>query len=145
MSASAVIGNLVESKPLSVAILAGAAATFGMGAQWREALQFGALAALGTSLGDTALTAAGQNAKIQAYFTNPTLITYVDPMDFLAGTIGGGLLNFTIGLEGRELLVASAVCGVAAGVAPKLSGYIVKMVSPAASTPETAPLVTQTQ
>jgi len=145
MSAAGVIGNLVESKPLAVAILTGTAATFGMGAQWREALQFGALAALGTSLGDTILTAAGQNAQIKAYFTNPTLITYVDPMDFVAGTLGGGLLNFSIGLEGRELLIASAVCGVAAGVAPKLSGYIIKMVSPAASAPDVAPVVTQTQ
>ena len=143
MSAAGVIGNLVESKGLSVAVLAGAAATFGMGAQWREALQFGALAALGTSLGDVALTAAGQNAKLQAYFTNATLATYVDPMDFVAGTVGGGLLNFTIGLEGRELLIASAVCGVAAGVAPKLSGYIIKMVSPAPAAAEA--VVAQTQ
>ncbi len=121
--------HLVEAKGVSAAVLAGVGGSFALGFGMREALQFGAVTALGVSLGDAVLTGAGVATKIQSYLPG-AMQTYVDPMDFVGSAAGAAILNYSLGLQGRPLAVAVGVAAVAGGLAPKVAGYIVHGMGP---------------
>ncbi len=126
MSTSFLI-SLVESKPLGVAALAGVGSSFVLGLGMQDALQFGAMAALGTSLGDTLLTIGGVGSKIESYMTSEPWKSYVDPNDFLAGAAGTAVMTWAVGFEGRGVAMSAALGAVSAGIAPKLAGYLLSM------------------
>ena len=118
------IVTLVEAKPFFSAVVGGVASTFAMGLSLPEAIDFGCVVAAGTSMGDALLTISGIGSDLTAYLPGQ-FSTYLDPNDFLGGALGVGIVSWMAGMSGQELMVATAVGAVSAGVAPKLSGQII--------------------
>lgn len=120
--------HVVESKGLATALVAGVGAMYLMNQTPQASLQFGAIAALGVSVGDSMTTGFGINSEIGSYITTDThWQNYVDPMDFIGGMVGTALIAYGAGIaEGRELALYSGLGAVGAGVAPKIVGYINK-------------------
>lgn len=118
------IMSLVESK----GVVAGGVAALGsmafMGLQGGASVQYGALVALGVSLGDVLLTVGGVGSKLESYMTMEPFQTFLDPNDFLGAAAGTALLGWVVGMQGRQLGIATAVGAVAGGVAPKIGGYM---------------------
>lgn len=117
--------SLVEAKGAAVALVAGVGGSFLLGFNSREALQFGAVCALGASLGDAALTGLGMDTKIETYLTDYQ--SYIDPLDFLGAAVGAGVLNYSLGMQGSMLLKTVGIAAVAGGSAPKLATYVLSM------------------
>jgi len=118
------IVTLVEAKPFFSAVVGGVAATFAMGLNMPEAIDFGCVVAAGTSMGDALLTISGVGSDVLAYMPGQ-FSTYLDPNDFLGGALGVGIVSWMAGMSGQELMIATAVGGLSAGVAPKLAGQII--------------------
>lgn len=121
------IAQLVEAKPFFGALVAGVGGRYFLQMRNEEAIQFGATVALGVSLGDALLSASGVMTKLETYIPSDLgkdLNYIVDPNDLLGGALGVTIVNFSLGMEGRPLLMAGAIGGVAGGVAPRLSTWI---------------------
>lgn len=121
-SITAFMMQLVESKPLMVATLSGVGAVALLGDNSQSALQFGAVSALGASLGDTVLSGLGYVTKINTYF--PSEMMYLDPADALGAAIGTGVVAYSLGSGGSELMKMMGISAVAGAFAPKLAGFI---------------------
>jgi hypothetical protein len=117
--------QLVESKPLMLASLSGIGGYALLGDNAQSALQFGAVAALGGSLGDTVLSALGYASKINTYF--PDEMSYVDPADALGAAVGTGVVAYSLGSGGNDLMKMMGIAAVAGAFAPKLAGYFANM------------------
>lgn len=125
------IADLVKIEALSIALIAGAGVTLVMGASASEAVSFGAMAALGTSVGNTTLTAVGQMAKIDTYDSSAN---YFDASDFLAGGLATGILQYGVtGVSGTPLYQTMAIAAIAAGFAPRVTKAIHDSLTAAAS------------
>lgn len=120
------IMQVVETKGLAAAAVAGVGAMYLLGQGMQESVQFGAITALGCSVGDSALTGFGIESKIQSYITTDSKWqNYVDPFDFLGGFVGTMAVSYLAGIaEGRQLMMFSALGGVGCGVGPKIAGYV---------------------
>lgn len=119
-----IILELAESKGLLAATSSALLSSYILGFPMEAAVQFGALVSLGTSLGDTALTLGGIGSKVEAYINKKPFATYFDPNDFLGGAVGTAVAGLLIGMRDRQLLYATLIGAGSAGVAPKLSSYI---------------------
>jgi hypothetical protein len=115
--------NLVEAKPVMAAAVAGSISALVLGFGASESVAFGASVALGTSLGDALLTAAGYQTKVQSYLGG-SFGTYLDPVDFVGGAIGVTIINLSLGVRGQPLAVMAALSALGAGLAPKISNYV---------------------
>lgn len=120
---SNVLITLVEAKPVMAAATAGLASTFLLGLSAQEAIVFGGTCALGVSLGDTLLTSTGFLSDTRTYLQGH-FATFLDPLDFVGGAVGVLLINLAVGIRGRPLVVMTGVAAVSAGVAPKISSYL---------------------
>lgn len=123
MTAGEYVADLVKTSGVAVALLSGLGATFILGASSQEAVSFGAVAGLGSSLGSWGGTVAGNWVNLNSYFSKygPEL----DPNDFLETAIGTGIVqNLASGLEGPDLYKAMAIAGVAGVLAPMLATKI---------------------
>lgn len=124
--------HLVEAKPFFGAATAGAIAKLGLGMTTEETVAFASTVALGLSMGDALLTAAGVSSKIETYLDgiigNTTM--YVDPNDFIGAAIGVGLVNYAVGVQGNSLMMLVGVGALAGGVAPKLSSFLLSKLQP---------------
>jgi len=120
--------HVVETKGLAAAAVAGVGAMYLMNQGPRESVQFGAIVALGCSLGDSALSGFGIESKIQSYITKDShWQNYVDPMDFLGGAVGTAVVCYLAGIaEGRQLAMFAGLGGIGCGVGPKIAGYVQK-------------------
>ena len=105
-----------------IAALSGVGAVALMGDNGQSALQFGAVAALGASLGDTVLSGLGYATKINTYF--PSEMMYVDPADALGAGVGTGVVAYSLGSGGGELMRMMGIAAVAGAFAPKLAGFL---------------------
>lgn len=123
------IVTLVEAKPAFAAIVGGVISTFALGLNVPEAIDFGCVVAAGTSAGDALLTIGGIGSNVVSYLPGQ-FSTYLDPNDFLGGALGVGLVSWMAGMGGQELMIATGVGAVSAGVAPKLSGMILAKYDP---------------
>lgn len=112
--------SLVETKPLMIATVAGAGAVFLLGDNFDSALQFGAIGALGASLGDFVMNFMGWTTSVQSYFAAE--FAYMDPADAIGAAGGSALLLYSLGGTGSQLLKEVAVIGVAGLFAPKIAG-----------------------
>lgn len=121
-SITAFMMQLVESKPLMVATLSGIGGVALLGDSAQSALQFGAVSALGASLGDTVLSGVGYETKINSYF--PSEMMYVDPADALGAALGTGIVAYSLGSGGSDLMKMMGISAVAGAFAPKLAGWI---------------------
>lgn len=116
------LADLVSVQGLGVAAVAGVGAAVVLNADARQAVSFGAVASLGVSLGDWALTAAGVYTKLETYMKDST---YVDPADFVSGALSVGLLEYYLtGVGGNELMKVAAVGAVAGGTGRKVAAYL---------------------
>ena len=115
--------NFVEAKPFMSALVAGSLSSIVLGLDGAEAVAFGASVALGTSFGDAIMTAAGYQTKVQSYLEG-SFGSYLDPVDFVGGGLGCAIINLTLGMRGRPLAVTTALAALGAGIAPKLSAYV---------------------
>jgi hypothetical protein len=119
---------LLNSRGLSTAILAAAMSATLRDMDLVDSIQFGAVASLATSTGDTIMLIMGISDKTLNKY-NP-LVPYFDPTDFVgAGAVTAGLL-FVLGARGSDLLYGTAVAAIAGGVGTKLSGILSSMISP---------------
>jgi hypothetical protein len=117
------IASLVEAKGVMTAAVAGTAGMLVLKMSGGEAIQFGALCALGASLGDAVLTGLGQGTVIATYM--PTSLSgYLDPLDFVGAAAGVALLGFGLGMQSMDLAYSTGIAAVSAGIAPKLAGEI---------------------
>ena len=112
--------SLVETKPLMIAAVAGTGAVFLLGDNFDSALQFGAIGALGASLGDFVMNFMGWSTSVQSYFAAE--FAYMDPADAIGAAGGSALLLYSLGGTGSQLLKEVAVIGVAGLFAPKIAG-----------------------
>lgn len=122
------IVTLVEAKPFFSAVVGGTVATFAMGLAIPEAIDFGCVVAAGTSMGDALLTISGVGSDITSYLPGQ-FATVLDPNDFLAGALGVGIVSWMAGMSGQELMIATGVGALSAGVAPKIAGQIISSVA----------------
>lgn len=129
MSPSQWIVDVVEAKGVVVGALAGIGGMVAMGMSGQDAVQFGALTALGVSFSDAALTTMGIKTKIGTFVSGYT--TFVDPYDFATGAVGVGLLELYLGLSGTPLYWTMGIAGAASLAAPKVTGYVAGMLVPA--------------
>lgn len=124
MNGSQYIADLVRVHGLGVATIAGVGSALVFNANTGEAISFGAVAALATSLGDWTLTVVGSYTDLKTYLPFEQS-SFLDPMDFLAGGLGVGALQYLItGVTGPDLYKSMAIGAVAGGTAPKLVGYL---------------------
>lgn len=133
------VTTALESKPVGVAVLAGAGAMALMSADIGEAISFGAVTALGAALGDMVLNAMDQATYLDSLYADSA---YVDPSDFVAAGAMTALLEYTIAGQalGPEFAKVVLVAAVAGGVGPKLGGMISAKIK---TQPQTAAQVTQ--
>jgi hypothetical protein len=123
MTAGEYIADLVKTDGVAVAVLSGVGATFILGASGEEAVSFGAIVALGNSLGSWAGTIAGNYVNLNTRFGKygPEL----DPNDFVETALGAGVVQYLAsGLQGAPLYKAMAIAGVAGVLAPMLANKI---------------------
>lgn len=121
------IADLVQVKPFTLAVLAGAGSSVLMGTNMAEGITFGALVALADSTGSFLLTAAGETEKIDNWFATATKTTVGDwdVAGFLAtGSLTALLVYATTGMRDRELVEAAAIGAVSALAAPRLATAI---------------------
>ena len=87
-----------------------------------DAIQFGALAALATSTGDTIVSAMGlSDESLEKY---NYLGAYLDPTDFVgAGLVMAGLL-YSVGAQGDELTYGVIIGALAGGAGAKVAGLV---------------------
>lgn len=127
MSAGQYIADLVAVQGLGVATVAAVGSALVFNANMGEAISFGAVTSLATSVGDWGLTIVGAYTNLETYLPFEQS-TYLDPMDFLAGGLMvGGLQYFITGVTGPDLSKAMAVGAVAGGTGRKLAGYLHKL------------------
>lgn len=121
--ASAFLTTALETKPLAVAVLAGAGAMGVMQADIGEAISFGAITALGAAVGDLLLNAMDQATKLDSIYPDSM---YFDPSDFVAAGAMTALLEYTVvgSAPGGEFAKIVLVAAIAGGVGPKLGGVI---------------------
>lgn len=113
---------LVDGKPLAIATAAGLLGALVLGDNFNEALIFGSVAALGSSLGCVALAVSGTEPKIEKYLGN----AYVDPVDFLCGALGTGALLAATSRGFDGIAIPSVLAGVSAAVGPMLGTKLIK-------------------
>ena len=123
------IVDVVEAKGIVVGALAGIGGVLALGFDGGDAVQFAAITALGVSFADAALTTVGIKTRIGTFVSGYS--SFVDPYDFATGAVGVGLIELYLGVNGRALYMTAGVAGAASLLAPKATGYLAGMLSPA--------------
>lgn len=124
MTAAQYVADLVAVQGLGIATVAAVGSALVFNADMAEAISFGAVASLATSVGDWGLTIVGQYTNLETYLPLEKS-TYLDPVDFLAGGLTVGAFQYLItGVSGPDLYKAMAVGAVAGGTGRKLAGYL---------------------
>ena len=124
MTAGQYIADLVAVQGLGIATVAAVGSALVFNADMAEAISFGAVASLATSVGDWGLTVVGSFTNLETYMPFEHS-AYLDPMDFLAGGLTVGAFQYLItGVSGPDLYKAMAIGAVAGGTGRKLAGYL---------------------
>lgn len=124
MTSGQYIADLVAVQGLGIATVAAVGSALVFNADMAEAISFGAVTSLATSVGDWGLTIVGSYTNIETYLPFEKS-AYLDPVDFLAGGLAVGAFQYLItGVSGPDLYKAMAVGAVAGGTGRKLAGYL---------------------
>ena len=110
---------ILGARDFGAALVGGAASMFVMGSGGQQAVQFGAVCALSSSLADAVLTIGGLETQIAYY--DPNYPLYFDLADAVVGAGVGAAFFWYLGASGTELMYSAAICGMSASVGPKLS------------------------
>jgi hypothetical protein len=110
---------MAESRAFCTALIAGGIdATLG-GGGFRDAIQFGSLAALSSSVGDAGANALGSFSSLQTYFPSG-----FDAVDFFGSASVMLILAYILGQRDGPLLTSAAIVGVSGALSGKLSMFI---------------------
>lgn len=120
--------ELAEAKPIFTAVTAGLLSQYVFQMGMAEALQFGSVVAVGTSLGDVIMDQfTSTSANIEKYLSPADKI--IDPPSLIAAAVGCGILFYMVDTQTEYIGKGLAVAVVAAGVSPKLSSMLAQALS----------------
>lgn len=122
MTGAQFIASVAATAPFATALVAGGGVMLLMGANSQEAVSFGAIAALGRSLGDTIALGAQQYIDLDTMFSSAAKY---DPQDIVFTGLTTGLIQYAAtGMRGEDLYKIMAIAGVAGVLAPSLGAQI---------------------
>ena len=112
---------ILRTREFGTGVVAGLGAMFLLGMNGPDAVQFGAIASLGNSMGDAGAKFGNLRTNMAGYDYGST---YIDLYDVATATGASALLFWYLGASGNQLLMSAGIAGVSAGVGPKIMTFV---------------------